>query len=67
MYSMNSSGKFLHRSSILVFILVSLIFLYFNYLVSAFKPCQGSFPFRKYIKTCPSPSRSSLLDYSTPI
>jgi hypothetical protein len=29
-----------------------------------FNPCHGSFPFKKYIKTYPSDSMSSLLDCS---
>jgi len=42
------------------------IFSYFCLLVAAFKPCQGSPPLRKYIKTCPKASRSSRLDCSRP-
>jgi hypothetical protein len=40
------------------------IFSYFCLFVAALRPCQGKLPRRKYIKTCPSDSRSSRLDCS---
>jgi hypothetical protein len=42
----------------------SMIFSYFSFLLLAFKFCQGRLPLKKYIKTYPKPSKSSLLAYS---
>jgi hypothetical protein len=43
---------------------VSPIFWYRSFSVSAFSPCHGSEPRRKYINIWPSASRSSRLDCS---
>jgi hypothetical protein len=45
---------------------LSPIFSYFCLFVAALSPCQGSLPLRKYMKICPSASRSSRLDCSRP-
>mmetsp|Transcript_4497 Transcript_4497/g.6610 ORF Transcript_4497/g.6610 Transcript_4497/m.6610 type:complete len:216 (-) Transcript_4497:151-798(-) len=44
----------------------SQIRLYFSFLVFAFNPCHGSFPFKKYSRIYPMDSKSSLLDCSIP-
>lgn len=57
----------LTSSSIEVFIFISLIISYFSVLSLAFTPYHGSPPLRKYMRTKPRHSRSSLRLYSTPI
>lgn len=58
-------GKFSHKTSIGVDLFVSPIFWYLSLSVSAFKPCQGKLPLRKYMNMCPRASKSSLLLCST--
>ncbi len=62
------SSEFAYRNtSIGVARFVSPIFWYRSLSVSAFKPCHGSEPLRKYINMCPNASKSSLLDCSLPM
>lgn len=55
------------QTSIGVARFVSPIFWYRSLSVSAFKPCHGSDPLRKYINIWPKASKSSRLDCSLPI
>ena len=57
----------MHKTSNYVSIFLSIIFLYFSFFVLAGKLYQGSLPLKKYIKTYPKDSISSLRPYSTPI
>jgi hypothetical protein len=57
-------GKPSESSLIAVVCFFSPIFSYFCLFVAALSPCQGSPPRRKYMKTCPRPSRSSRRDCS---
>jgi len=57
-------GKPSQSSLIRVVCFFSPIFSYFCLFVAAFNPCQGKLPLRKYMKTCPSDSRSSRRDCS---
>ena len=65
-YSLNYFGNPWQSSLRGVFILVSFILLYLSLMFLALRPCQGRFPLKKYINTCPKLSMSSLLDYSIP-
>ena len=56
----------MHKVSEEVLILVSIIFFNFSALVYAIRFCQGSIPLRKYSKTYPTLSTSSLLLCSRP-
>lgn len=58
--------KFFQLTSIGVALFVSPIFWYLSLSVSAFKPCHGSEPLKKYINICPKASKSSRLDCSFP-
>ena len=64
MNSLNSEGCPLHSSSRLVSSFFFLILLYFSFLVLPGNPCHGRLPLRKYRRTWPIVSRSSLLDCS---
>ena len=66
MYSLNSSGSPLQRSLKSVLILVSLIFRYLSFMSLALNPYQGREPRKKYRKTFPKDSKSSLLLCSIP-
>ena len=57
-------GKLSQSSLIEVICFFSPIFSYLCLLVATFNPCQGKPPLRKYIKTCPSDSKSSRRDCS---
>jgi len=52
-------GYPLQRVSIGVAIFVSIILSYFSFFVFPCNPCQGNFPFKKYINTYPIASKSS--------
>jgi hypothetical protein len=56
----------LHKSSILVTAFFILIYSYFSSFVLAGSPCHGNEPLRKYSKTIPIYSKSSLRAYSIP-
>jgi hypothetical protein len=51
----------LHSDSMVVETFLSLILSYFSFLVLACSPCHGRDPLRKYRRTKPIASRSSLL------
>ena len=59
-------GRPLHNISTGVDIFFSIILLYFSCLLLAFIPYHGKYPFKKYTKTYPIASKSSLRDYSIP-
>ena len=61
-----SVGKFLQSLSTGVIIFFSIILWYFSYLLFALIPYHGNHPLNKYIITYPTPSKSSLRDYSIP-
>lgn len=54
----------MHSTSMGVDIFFSLMRSYFCLLVAAFRPCHGSEPRLKYMRTYPNDSRSSRLDCS---
>ena len=58
--SLSVPGNPLQSSSMGVDIFFSLMRSYFCLFVAAFKPCHGKLPRRKYMKTYPSDSMSSL-------
>lgn len=57
-------GNAPHNSLTDVDCFFSPIFSYFCLFVAALRPCQGSEPRKKYIKTWPNASKSSRLDCS---
>ena len=59
----NSFGKPLHKVSIGVVIFFSIILSYFSFLLLALRFYHGREPLKKYIKTYPKLSKSSLLPY----
>ena len=67
MNSLNSGGYPLQSSSKVVSIFFFLIFAYFSFLLLPGRPYHGKLPLRKYKRTCPIVSKSSLLDCSTPL
>jgi hypothetical protein len=67
MNSLNSGGCPLQSSSRVVSIFFFLIALYLSFLLLPGNPYQGNEPLKKYSKTWPIVSKSSLLDYSIPL
>ena len=50
----------MHNCSLVVSFFLSNIFLYLSSLLFIFNPCQGKFPLKKYMRTYPTDSKSSL-------
>lgn len=63
-HNSNYNNSLVTQTSMGVALFVSPIFWYLSLSVSAFKPCHGNEPRKKYINICPKASRSSRLDCS---